>query len=120
MYKADINKKNMRGDFGDYIYKREYGIDENPKEKKELRPKIEKEFESYADEQQEEFERNNPMKNDGFRQINEDVESSRSDSEESEYRRRGFQFRGQNLDPERNNLRFQSMAKYKALLDGEI
>ena len=64
------------------------------------------------------------MKDNGFREINEDLESSDSNSSNnSEAQRRKKKKRGNiedNLAQARNNLKFKSMAKYKALADGEI
>ena len=78
------------------------------------------EFNEYVDRKAAEFEKNNPMKADGFREINEDADSS-SDSEGSRGRRRkNKQPVFHDLNPVRNNLKFKTMAAYKAIEAGEI
>ena len=61
------------------------------------------------------------MQVDGIREINEDIESSEiSDSDGDVIPKKTKTIRNLIGPLERDNLRFRSMAKYKAILDGEM
>ena len=57
------------------------------------------------------------MQHDGFREVNEALESSNSDSSEERRNRKLKMEKNvvEDLDPVRNNLKYKTMAKYRAI-----
>ena len=135
----ELEREPAAGDLSGFYYHREFGlVDQNDKalfdaknggaqKKGKQNPadnKVAKEFLEYLDQQEEQYDAKRPVKEDGMRGVLEDVESSGSASynsdENQKKKKKEALVKVNNLEPERENLKHRTMAKYKAVLDGEI
>ena len=135
----ELEREPVAGDLSGFYYHREFGlVDDKDKalfeakngggEKKArenpTENKVAKEFNEYLEQQEEQFDASRPIKDDGTRPVPEDAHSSDSASFNSDENKRKKKkeviTKVNNLEPERENLKHRTMAKYKAILDGEI
>ena len=134
-YRMDIDREPVEGDLSAFYYNREFGIidkNETAQTAKEIliqnqkltRPPLEKikvtqEFYEHLDKKEAEYDKVNPITSDGKRAVFEIVESSASasfqSSEDEKVQKKQTINKLDNLDPTRENLKFRTMAKYKAI-----